>query len=438
MQTKLPPQSFSFFCVLLSSALSLLLGLVVLTGWYMHNIDLIQVNPAFVPMQYNTALGFVMAGFGLLALAYTRLIIGVLTGSLTLLLGLATLFQYITGVDLSIDQIFMQHYVNVETSTPGRMAPNTALCFSLTGLSILLASFIKLKKHTHGAIGSLGVIILGLGIVAFTGYFAGMETAYGWGHLTKMAIHTALGFIILGLGFFAFAWHQEQQFYQGTPKWLYLPIGIAATTITLAFWQALVAQQQAQMSFTDYSSLADESVLLFGTLLSLILVYVSRSILLKDSYKKSSTLTYAPLIAVATGLFLGLSLFSVLHHNFQETVYTKFKAAVQSHVKSIEYGITPYLESLYSIRAGFDASSFIDRGEFHNLVARLTRQYPGIIALQWVPRVAKSQRAQFEKNATDTLQMDFSFVEQNKQGEIISAQPQDQCHSLKYKNNKKK
>ena len=51
MQSKLPKQSFSFSGVLLSSILSLLLGLVVLTGWYTHNLDLIQVNPAFVPMQ---------------------------------------------------------------------------------------------------------------------------------------------------------------------------------------------------------------------------------------------------------------------------------------------------------------------------------------------------------------------------------------------------
>ena len=44
-------------CVVWLSALaSLALGLVVLLGWYTHNAALIQVNPAFVPMRYNTAL----------------------------------------------------------------------------------------------------------------------------------------------------------------------------------------------------------------------------------------------------------------------------------------------------------------------------------------------------------------------------------------------
>ena len=124
-------------------------------------------------------------------------------------------------------------------------------------------SVFKKNQATNGVVGVLGVMILGLGIVAFTGYFTGMETAYGWGHLTKMAIHTALGFIILGIGFFALAWYQENKLYPGKPKWLYLPIGIASLTITLAFWQALVAQAQSQIDFTGYNSLVDESVLFF-------------------------------------------------------------------------------------------------------------------------------------------------------------------------------
>jgi hypothetical protein len=51
---------------------SLALGAVVLLGWYLHEPALIQVNPAFVPMQYNTALGFALAGLALLLLVRLR------------------------------------------------------------------------------------------------------------------------------------------------------------------------------------------------------------------------------------------------------------------------------------------------------------------------------------------------------------------------------
>ncbi len=431
MNIKFPRQSLAFSSVILSGTLSLLLGLVVLTGWYTHQLDLIQVNSTFVPMQYNTALGFVLAGLGLLGMAFNRWYLATLSGLLTLLLSLATLIQYIAAVDLSIDQVFMQHYVNIATSHPGRMAPNTVFCLTLSGLSILLASLFKDKKSTNGVLGTLGVMILGLGIVAFTGYLAGLETAYGWGHLTKMAIHTALGFILLGVGFFAFAWYQEQHFYRHKPKWLSLPIGVVSLTVTLAFWQALVAQAPENFEYTNNNTLVSNGVLLIGTTLSLILVYLSRSILYEHK-KRSAILTYIPVVVLAAGLFFGLSLFSLLHHHFQETVDNKFKAAVNSHVQFIEYGITPYLESLYSIRAGFDASSFIDREEFHKLVSRLTSQYPGIIALEWVPKVSRSERILFEEQIASQMQTDFTFVEHNDQGKITTAQQRDWYYPIVY------
>ena len=426
-------QSWSFSGALLASTLSLVLGLVVLTGWHTHTLGLIQVNPAFVPMQYNTALCFVMAGLGLLGLAFNRLPIALLFGSLTVLLGSATLIEHMAGIDLSIDQLFMQYYVDVETSTPGRMAPNTALCFALSGLALVLATLFKHKDNNNSILGTLGIIILGLGFVAFTGYLAGMETAYGWGSLTQMAIHTALGFFILGLGFFALAWHRERLLYQGFPKWLYLPIGIASLTITLAFWQALIAQSPEEFEYGSFAELVSNSLLFLGTVLSLILVYISRSVLLQDVQKSTAVrTTYVPLMVLATGLFLGLSLYSLLHHQFQLTVYNKFKSAVQSHVKSFEYGITPYLESLYSIRAGFDSSEHIDRKEFYRLVNRLTHQYPGIKALEWVPKVSEKQRNQFEQQASKTLNKPYAFAELNKQGKIISAAEREWYYPIYY------
>lgn len=54
---------------LLLSALTLLLGLVVIFGWHTDNRTLVQTLPQFVPMQYNTALGFVFSGMALLGLA---------------------------------------------------------------------------------------------------------------------------------------------------------------------------------------------------------------------------------------------------------------------------------------------------------------------------------------------------------------------------------
>ncbi len=214
------------YLAITAGTLAALLGSIVLFGWYTHNPDLIQVNPAFVPMQYNTALGFVLGGGGLLALSFAYSRIAAVLGAMTLLIGIFTLIEYVFSVDLHIDQLFMQHYINLKTSNPGRMAPNTALCFSLTGVTTLIAVFCTKYARVLSWTSALGAVTAGLGFVAFTGYLIGVGTAYGWGALTKMAIHTAAGFIVLGIGLIAWSWKQK-----GIPSWLPLLVAHGAAVL---------------------------------------------------------------------------------------------------------------------------------------------------------------------------------------------------------------
>ena len=153
---------------ILAGALSLALGAVVLVGWYSHNVTLIQINAAFVPMQYNTALGFLLSGIALLLLTIGRDQIAGIPGLAVLLIGGITLIEYIGGVNLYLDQLFMEHYVTVKTSHPGRMAPNTAFCFFLTGLTALFQALRSGKSNVPAVIGVLGAFIFDLGIKAFT------------------------------------------------------------------------------------------------------------------------------------------------------------------------------------------------------------------------------------------------------------------------------
>ena len=78
----------------LAGVLSLFLGAVVLLGWYLREPALIQVNPAFVPMQYNTALGFALGGLALMGLAWRWPRIAWITGIIVLLTGVLTLVEY--------------------------------------------------------------------------------------------------------------------------------------------------------------------------------------------------------------------------------------------------------------------------------------------------------------------------------------------------------
>ncbi len=225
------------------ASLTAVLGCIVLIGWYSHNETLIQVLPAFVPMQYNTALGFLLCGVALLALPLTGGRLSNWLGIIVSLIGILSLFEYIFGVNIGLDQLFMEHYITVETPYPGRMAANTAFCFTLSGIAMFFLAHPKHKKVSIPASGIMSSIIAALGAVAFFGYLSDVETAYGWGNLSNMAVHTAIGFIMLGTSFFLFAWRKAVEHGKVVPQWFPIPVGIGACTIALALWQALIAQE---------------------------------------------------------------------------------------------------------------------------------------------------------------------------------------------------
>jgi hypothetical protein len=88
-----------------------------------------------------------------------------------------------------------------------------------------------------------------------------------------MAIHTAVGFMILGLGYASVAWDMELASITSLPKWFPLNIGLAAITFTFVLWEALDVKERNMIAILgdEAANIADESVLVFGVLLSVIL-----------------------------------------------------------------------------------------------------------------------------------------------------------------------
>ncbi|MBW2289059.1 MAG: response regulator [Deltaproteobacteria bacterium] len=241
------------------------LGLLVLFGWYTGNRTLVQVLPQFVPMQYNTALGFLLCGAGLVFRILGWDTASRSFGSLATVVGVLTLFEYVAGVNLGIDEFFMKHEVTVETSHPGRMAPNTAACLLLMGIALAWPR----QEGGSRSRTLLGIVmaslVFGLSFVAFSGYLSGLETAYGWGNLTRMALHTAVGFITVALGLLCFLWSGDLAEDSWLPAWMPVPLAIGILTATVSFWQALAAE--AARIHREYGEITSLSLLATGVLL---------------------------------------------------------------------------------------------------------------------------------------------------------------------------
>ena len=52
---------------------------------------------------------------------------------------------------------------------------------------------------------------------------------------------------MLGVGVMAFAWTDGRTGEVGAPRWLPIPIGVGALTASLCLWQAMIAQEYAQV-----------------------------------------------------------------------------------------------------------------------------------------------------------------------------------------------
>ncbi len=228
---------------MVSAAGTVLLGLAVIFGWIAHDATLIQVAPGLTPMQFNTALSLALCGTGLLALVGQCPRLASAVGTVVALVASLTLSQYLSGVDFGIDELFVDHFITVNTTFPGRMAPNTALCFILFGISLWQPHLGRWGTTTSSTLCS---IVASLGFVTLISYVAGIDSAYSWAQMTPMAVHTAAGFFVLGLGGIA----REVVQTEGQHRRVTLsplPTGVALAATTLWVWQAVYHDEQAKI-----------------------------------------------------------------------------------------------------------------------------------------------------------------------------------------------
>lgn len=259
-----------------ASAVSVIvLGTIVIIGWHSKNTSLIQILPQFVPMQYNTALVFILCGAGLLLCLGGNYRLTRIIASVIALAGVLTLFEYFFQADFGIDQLFMQHYITVGAFSPGRMSPNTAICFVLAASILLLASNTSVHRQSSLVVGVLGSAILGLSTIALLGYVFEIQPEYAWGRATRMALHTAIGLMVLGAGLLA---NELSTAKDWNRHWWPASVSIAFITIAVMLTAALDAEMEQKQIITAANSFNPTSlvILVFGIAIGIIIFIILR------------------------------------------------------------------------------------------------------------------------------------------------------------------
>lgn len=196
-----------------AGAWSAFVGGFVLLGWAFDIAAFKSLHPSWVAMKANTALCFVLVGLSLMMTSgpsSTRAArVARLCALLAGLIGALTLGEYVWGVSIGIDQLlFYEPAGAVGTSVPGRMAPETALCFALLATAIWITSGLRQIRWAGYAVVILGLLVTTLALAALLCYFTPALGAFGWWGLTIMAVHATLTFAVLGLAVISIAWQQ--------------------------------------------------------------------------------------------------------------------------------------------------------------------------------------------------------------------------------------
>ncbi len=192
-------------------------GGLVLVGWAFDFAALKSILPGWVSMKPNTALAFVLTGLALLfssrpqpsTLNPQPSRLSQLCALLAGLIGLLTLGEYVSGLSFGIDQwLFREPAGTVGTSHPGRMAPDTALCFVLLAAALGAAGGVRASRRALRASVICGALATVVGLVAVFTYLTPGLAAHGLWGFTVMAVPTATVFVVLGAAMVLGGWRE--------------------------------------------------------------------------------------------------------------------------------------------------------------------------------------------------------------------------------------
>ncbi|WP_460233425.1 PAS domain S-box protein [Aurantivibrio plasticivorans] len=202
------PINHAAFIIWFCSLAATIVGSAVMLGWWLQIPRLIQLQPAFSPMQFNTALCIVLLGASTFFSLFKRSqVISSIFAATSFLIASITLVQYFALIDLGIDQLFKNAYLTTASLHPGRMAGNTAACICLISAAIILRSSELVSIPNRSSwIAGITAAALGISSAAFVGYLTTIFGPIGWGTGTYMTAHGAGSLSLVSIALLILTW----------------------------------------------------------------------------------------------------------------------------------------------------------------------------------------------------------------------------------------
>jgi len=182
-----------------ASLVVILIGILVLAGWFLHLQILKSAAPQFIAMNPLTAILFIISGLALVLAgdrrrkAPDKLVL--LCGVIVLLGGAMKVAECAFHLDWNFDRFFFAKEINAGGPFgPSDIAMNTALSFICCGIALLLLD-VETRRGFRPA--QVFIVIIGLiALLALIGYGYRVLPLYSFGSRLPMALNTAIAFAL--------------------------------------------------------------------------------------------------------------------------------------------------------------------------------------------------------------------------------------------------
>lgn len=174
----------------------IVVGTVMVAIWLAEPVDLAKRHPYLFGMKFNAALAFAIVGLALLLSTRGLVRLPALMMLPVFLYGALALSQHVFGIDAGIDTLLHTPFVDIGTSLPGRIAPNTALCLMLVSLALALRALSGRNSMMQIALGFVTFIIAAAALI---GYAISLDFAHDWVRFTRMSFQSGSCFVAVSV-----------------------------------------------------------------------------------------------------------------------------------------------------------------------------------------------------------------------------------------------
>jgi signal transduction histidine kinase len=182
----------------------ILLSALMLGGWAVDTPLFTVLYQDYESVKPNTAAAFMLAGASLWLLAplkntVRRQSVGISFGLLVSAIGVFTLFEYVSGLDLGIDALLFDVTPrNLTDLYPARMSIAAAFNFAVMGLALAALDRPPIRGAVLGE--QLALTPLFVSILALIGYLYSQQSLYKIGPYTALSLPGSLLFVVLASG----------------------------------------------------------------------------------------------------------------------------------------------------------------------------------------------------------------------------------------------